>query len=321
LALATVFKNKFFGVAVWLCIIHCATAGTFSSISFVDTLPAIANLQNNQQLQIDSGNLSNHNYHPTSDSIFALRFARYQLVKAILQTDDVGLQPTKAEIKPRVVRHNQWKFFTFFFIFTLIAILRIFFNGTFSNMLRTVFNTAKTNSFIEDRTNLKPIFYLIIHIAFVFTLSLAIYSLFERFYFIAEVDDFTVFLRICLVVFLVYLIKFFVHLVMGLVFDISSTVNQYLFNVVTINSLLSIILLPILLISFYSPHSSWNVILIRSVIGIMILSIVVRYIVGIIQILRTQHFPLLYLFLYLCTFEIFPWLFIFKYIKISFLNG
>lgn len=273
------------------------------------------------QLTLDSNRRASTEYMPTSDSLFSHRFAKYQLVKKVLDSERNLLQPSKDDIKPKVVRNNQWKFFAFFFIFFLIVLLRIFFNGPFSNILRGLFNSTKASLLIEDRSNQKPLFYFLLHITFVLTLSLAIYSLFEGYNLLGGVDDYRVFLRICMVVFVVYLIKFLVHFIMGLVFDIYSTVSQYLFSVVTINSLLCLVLLPVLLIIFYTPHINWHPFLTKAVIGIMLLSISFRYFLGIFQMLRSYHFPLLYLFLYLCTFEIFPWLFIVKYIKISFLNG
>ncbi|MEI7595704.1 MAG: DUF4271 domain-containing protein [Bacteroidota bacterium] len=117
--------------------------------------------------------------------------------------------------------------------------------------------------------------------------------------------NFVVLLKICLLVASLYLLKIFIFTVFGKIFQLEKELSVYLTNIFLINEALGLTFLPILLLIIYSPFENklW---LFYIAFLIFVLFFIYRFIRGISIITSSVKFSKFYLFLYLCTLEITP---------------
>lgn len=123
------------------------------------------------------------------------------------------------------------------------------------------------------------------------------------------------FLLIVVFVICIYLAKYLVSRILFFVFDIAGLANEYVFNVSLYNNLQGILLLPVLMLLYFTTLSSSSIML-YAALPVLSLSYLIRLIristAGI-----NYRISYLYIFLYICTLEILPlvvlyWIFIHK---------
>jgi len=97
----------------------------------------------------------------------------------------------------------------------------------------------------------------------------------------------------------------------GIIFDTVESSRQYRLNIMIFNFLIGVILLPVVIISFY-----WSSTFLLTT-GIIIISLLLLYRLyrGILTGITNKSYNLFYLFLYLCTLEILPLLLLYKVIS------
>jgi len=143
------------------------------------------------------------------------------------------------------------------------------------------------------------------------TISIFVYELFIEFStipFALNIYSFTAFIFVSLLLF--RLIKSGIVIILGIVFNTKDSAHLYQLNSLLFNHIHGTILFPLIIIAFFWES---RIFVIISII-ISSLLIIYRLYRGILTGLANKNYNLFYLFLYLCTLEILPFLILFKVI-------
>ncbi len=220
--------------------------------------------------------------------------------------------PRLKAIKLRPVKSQNWKFFVLMILIFYIGIIRLVNIKRFDEVLGSTFDlTSVVKDFKEKGSN-----YLLtsisLFIAFLVSISLFLVSIIEKTKSYETDSFFKLFLWIILGFILIYVLKVFLNLMISGIFKMRGMAILTLLNAVFINNFLGIVLIFLTLIYIYGPDSN-SLVTITGISFLTILAaIIYRLIKNILMAPKVSGYPIIYLFLYLCAFEIFPWLIVFK---------
>lgn len=124
-------------------------------------------------------------------------------------------------------------------------------------------------------------------------------------------DGFGRFLIFVLIISLAYSLKLIILKIMGFIFQVDRAITSYIFSVFLVNNVLGIILIPVLICSFFMPVEYIKHIVMTGNV-LVVLAFLYRIFRGITIGLSYPGFSVYYLFLYLCSLEIAPLLFLIK---------
>lgn len=151
-------------------------------------------------------------------------------------------------------------------------------------------------------------------IIFVFSFSYFIYQVLDYYvFFNKEYLNFQTFLIISGIILTIYLLKYTVYKILGIIFNQESLHSEYIFNVFLVGRVYGIALIPIIVSIAFLPENLKSGFI---YFGIFLLSIllIIRTIRGV-QICLNVNFSILYTFLYLCILEILPILVLYRIIS------
>ncbi|MBC7382909.1 MAG: DUF4271 domain-containing protein [Bacteroidia bacterium] len=225
--------------------------------------------------------------------------------------------PRLKAIKDRPVKTQSWKFWVMMLVIFYIGIVRLVNVKRFDEVLLAAFDQHTIlRNFTEKGSN-----YLLtavaLFVAFIVSFALFTVSYLEKTKRFETDNFFMLFVYFLLALIAIYFIKVLLNLVISAIFKMKGMAILVLLNTVFINNFLGILLIFLTLIYIYVPGSK----ALATITGISFVTIIVAVIYRIIKNLsmfpRVTQYPIIYIFLYLCAFEIFPWLVVFK----LFLNG
>ena len=151
--------------------------------------------------------------------------------------------------------------------------------------------------------------------SFVLVFSLFLFQLGEVAGFIpAASSPLAIYLYICLGVVSVYLVKIAVVRILAFIFKAENEAAGYIFYILLFNQLLGIVLLPVVMgLTFIRNFDPWYLVYC----GLIIFSIffIYRILRGVLLGLSKPGISRFYLFLYLCTLEFLPVIFVIKYLS------
>ena len=248
-----------------------------------------------------------------NDSYFKANYMPYMLPKPQLQPDSETAYLYQHPVMPRDNAPKSWIFLVISAILILLLFIKFNFSKLFQNALASVVSRKAATELVQDRYSPRWLFTLFANLFFVMVLTLWAYN-----NFVTLVSPYTdaqigVFALIFIMVLSVYLVKFVVHFLAGILLQVSDAVQTYLINVSVLNLLSGIVLFLVTLFMLYSPFRG-NMLLQVSVVT-LVSFVVFRYIRALAQTLQFFRYNYLYLILYLCALEITPWFLMIKYLK------
>ena len=249
-----------------------------------------------------------------SDSFFIANYANYNLVKKQLIPDNETLYLLNNPLDVKKIYRSDWVFLIVAGILILLLFIKFNFSKLYRNAISSLYKRSATAELINDKYSPRWLFVFFTNLFFILIISLWAYRNFIRLEEPLYEEKFDVFLTILGLILLVYVVKFIVHLMAGVIFKISEAISIYIINVSITNLFCGITLLFVTLLLLYSPWhgQEW---LVNTSMGIIVFFIVLRYIRGMSQTIQYFKYSYLYLILYLCTLEIAPWFLIIKYLN------
>jgi hypothetical protein len=230
-----------------------------------------------------------------------------------IQNNEKGRDlPRLKAIQLRKTRAESWKFWTILFTLFFLALIRLINIKRFNEILLSGFDlhadyqnyTGKTSNYIWSNMGL--------FLNFIFSVALFLVHLFEVNRQIETDSFYLLFWQLSILLMFIYVAKFFINIIIGNIFKMVSTSYVALFNAMVVNNLLGVILAFLnLFFVFVSDPFTANVI---SVIILLTLlsSVIYREIKNLIMTQQKGQYQFIYIFLYLCSLEILPWLVVFK---------
>ena len=303
----------------------------FFLMSIVYQTASAINLQDSNSVQSDSSfvdsSLLRRSYNALkpfgladslrNDTILRSIFTPYHLItQSYSQRVNRRLNlPTVKEVINRPVKSDAWKFWVITLIILYISIVRIINPNNFKIFLLSVFNLKLSEKIWDEQ---RSVFNFVI--LQLFCIYLFIAALFINYF--LELKNFNPFqnylfqyVAILGVIIIVYLLKFILHGVLGVLFKMKKLGIGFVSNTVSVNNFLSLVILPFIIFIIYNEEPLWALILSRTVIAIFFISVIYRMV----RIVLLSHaffsFPRIYLFIYLCALELLPWFIIVKFIN------
>jgi len=231
-------------------------------------------------------------------------------------TDPMGqYKPSRSQIKEINNPSRTWIFVISCIIMLLIIVFRLLNKRRFSEYIFSVFNPRLNSKIIRDQgISLVSLFIQLtfIHI-FIAALTLWIFMLHFKTG-LKETDSglYTYLLIVAALIF-IYLLKYMLQFIISDMFLIDEVALFHINSVITVNTATSLMLFPVLLVYIYYPSALVKEYIILIISSLIFISIAARMVKIFFQSLESFRYPLVYLFIYICGFEVAPWLFIIKF--------
>ena len=215
---------------------------------------------------------------------------------------------------PEELHHPNSKDSLFYLIVAILfyfALIRIFFEKYFNNVLTLFFRVSLRQQQIREQVLQTPLPSLLLNILFI--ISAGLYACFLLHYsrWGAGVRFWVLYLYCMALLTAIYLVKFVVLKFIGWVFSISRATDIYIFIVFLVNKMLGIFLLPFLIVIIFSGQEGREVFITISLAMVFVLWSY-RVLASYRPIRNEIKLTPFYFLLYLCAFEIAPLLLIYK---------
>lgn len=204
---------------------------------------------------------------------------------------------------------------SFFYLLVAIlfyfALIRIFFEKYFNNLMTLFFRVSLRQQQIREQVLQTPLPSLLLNILFVVSAGFYASSLLHDSS-IGDGVNFWVLYGWCMLILaVIYLVKFMVLKFIGWVFSISRATDIYIFVVFLVNKMMGIFLLPFLILITFSGDEARGIFTTISMTMVVVLWIY-RALAAYRPVRNEIKLTPFYFFLYLCAFEIAPLLLIYK---------
>jgi hypothetical protein len=209
--------------------------------------------------------------------------------------------------------NSDWTFYVILFIVGAFTFIKVIHSKNLKQIREAFLSNTMSNQIVRDESILFQRASVFLTVIFYIVGALFLYKL-STFYEVSYPylpSGFGRFLIFVLLISLVYSLKLILLKLVGFIFQVDRAVTSYIFNVFLINNVLGIVLIPILICVFFMPPA-YITSLIHVGEALVVLAFVYRIIRGITIGLSYPNFSVYYLFLYLCSLEIAPLLFLIK---------
>ncbi|MFN4083155.1 MAG: DUF4271 domain-containing protein [Bacteroidia bacterium] len=220
--------------------------------------------------------------------------------------------PGVKEIKLRPGKIYNWKFWVLISIAVVLITIRLINLKQFDEVLSYAYRIDIYDNTIKGT---KTVSYIInISLQLIFISSLALFAIIyaEERRLISVQNGLNIFIKTLVILIIIYLVKIILVYNLSAVIKFTRFAKAVLINAFSVNNIIGIVLVPILLIYTYSSSFDIKTIAFIASIIIIISGVLYRLIKNAITILFQNQYPTIYIIIYLCAFEILPWLIIFK---------
>jgi hypothetical protein len=202
-------------------------------------------------------------------------------------------------------------FYVLLGILFYFALVRIFFEKYFNNLLTLFFRVSLRHQQIREQVLQAPLPSLLMNGLFVITGGLYSAYLLHYYRLAGTFNFWLLYLNCMLMLGAIYLIKFLVLKFCGWVFSISRATDTYIFVVFLVNKMLGLFLLPFLILISFSSGTAHEIYLTLSMTMVFVF-LAYRVLASFRPIRNEIKLTPFHFFLYLCAFEIAPLLLIYK---------
>jgi len=210
---------------------------------------------------------------------------------------------------------NDWINLTFIVIFILLVVNKLLFQKRFTLLANTFFGKEYFSVYIKDTPLAGNTFNIIFLPINLLTVGLTIFYI-SKAYFPGAFQNynFKTYLLIVISILIFKILKVVLSIIINHILDTYKTFRRFSFFKLSYRNVISIILLPFLIIHQYSILS--NSITLTLLISVFIGLTVIQYLQSSYLIISQKQQSILYLFLYLCTLEIIPFII---YVKLTYI--
>ncbi len=220
-------------------------------------------------------------------------------------------EPVQQPFQPYKPHSKDSLFYLLVGILFYFALIRIFFEKYFSNLMTLFFRASLRQQQIREQVLQAPLPSLLLNILFI--IAGGLYACFLLYYsrFTPGINFWILYLDCIAGLAVIYLGKFLILKFCGWVFNIPRASDTYIFVVFLVNKMLGIFLLPFLILITFSGSQAREIFITISVVMIFIM-LIYRVIAAYRPVRNEIKLTPFYFFLYLCAFEIAPLLLIYK---------
>jgi hypothetical protein len=252
-----------------------------------------------------------------NDSVLRSIIKPYQFVAGeyVAKTPLRRNLPTIKEIKVRKKMNAPWKFWVILFIFAYISFVRIANPNNFRVFMLSVFNLKLSGKIWEDQRSFFGFVILQLFAIYLFIAAVFINNQLEVRNISLVNDYFLQFILVFAVLAIIYLLKFALHALLGMLLKMKRLGIGFVANTISVNNFLAFVIFPLIIFTVYYHNAIWSSVLAQTVVAVFFISVLYRVIRITLLSNRFFSFPRIYLFIYLCALEIVPWFVIVKFLN------
>jgi hypothetical protein len=218
-----------------------------------------------------------------------------------------------SSIGPHVINRPQtdWILGTFIVWISIIAWVRFFYGKRFKLLLQAPFSRRSQNQLLREGDLFSERISVGVGFIYFIGMSLLIFQVYNHLFdnsLPASFTGFTFYLFILAILLAYWVVKVIMMLFLGSVFRTKPTTQEYLINIIVINAVTGIVLLPAMVLNIYLQSDK----VLFITLGIIGLFFLFRFIKGFLTGLSLTKFSYIFLFVYLCTLEIVPLILVVK---------
>lgn len=205
---------------------------------------------------------------------------------------------------------SDWVTLIFMTVLILMAVIQFNFPERFSKLFSLVYSEKYYTDYIKTRPLIFNRFHIIFFFIIIFNISLAFYFVLNAFSPERFQPEFYLFFQIVLMTLGYFILRYFVGVLLGNVFELEDGQNYFTFLKMSNLALISIFIFPLLVLTNYSVGVFHKFLITFGIIASLALTLF-RYFV-LIKNEKLNFNNLFYLFLYLCALELSPFIVIYK---------
>jgi hypothetical protein len=214
---------------------------------------------------------------------------------------------------PRIIHRQQtdWILGTLIVWVCVIAWVRFFYGKRFKLLLQAPFSRRSQNQLLREGDLFSERISVAVGFIYFIGMSLLIFQVYNHLFddsLPARFTGFTFYLFILAILLAYWFVKVIMMLLLSSVFRTRPTTQEYLINIIVINAITGIVLLPAMVLNIYL-QSDRVLFITLGIIGLLFLF---RFIKGFLTGLSLTKFSYIFLFVYLCTLEIVPLILVVK---------
>ena len=214
-------------------------------------------------------------------------------------------------LQPRLIENKDWATFLFLLALILVILAKSSYENRFNDFIKLFFSD-KYIKIYKDSSHLLSFFNVFLFIVNIISLSFFIQLVFDHFGY-GDKHDWILFIRIFTLLMVFVLSKFLIEKIMATTFGIEELIENFNLQKVSWRTFIGLLLLPITVVLYYANYATNS--LFFSLIAILLVVNCVTYIISLRIYQNLLIANIFYFILYLCTFEIAPYYFIYYLIK------
>jgi len=205
---------------------------------------------------------------------------------------------------------QDWITIIFMVVLVLITLAKYLYNDRFNKLFTLYYSDKYYTDFSISKPLIFNFFHGLLLLVFIFNISLLIFYLLRSYHLMDTDYDFLFYLKVLFVSVVFVFLRYIIGVFLGVIFEKNEEQNYLTFLKINNLGLLSLYLFPLLLIINYAPYSKQRF-LATFVVFVLLVFASVRS-VNILKNDRLNFNTFFYLFLYLCTLEITPFIVSYK---------
>ncbi len=234
---------------------------------------------------------------------------------------DVDHRPLKrtehsGNLTPSNPKNNGFSGFILWILILVSGLLAIILNTHtkyLSMASKGVFNENILKRLNRDDQSKHIGYHIILYSIYILGITTFFYLILDKIY---ALNGLQLYLIILAGVIAVYTIRHLLLSALGQIFSISKNTSFYSFLIMLFNQIIGIVLLPINILLAFGPIEVFKIVMIVGVV-ILLVFYILRSVRGLLSISEFYNERIFQIFIYLCAFEIAPFLILFKYLDNS----
>ncbi len=214
-------------------------------------------------------------------------------------------------VEQRVIQSKDWLFYTVTALLLFLALLRIAFLKYFNDMFRIFWHTSFRQKQIRDQLQQAALPSLLFNLFFGLSFSMFVVLVIHEIRKDIQINHWILLGFGFIIIMVIYLAKFFILKLAGWMFGQEEAAETYVFIVFLVNKIMSILILPLIIILAFGGPDLKSIALALSIL-LLIFFLGYRFIRSYTTIRNELKISQLHFLLYICGFEIFPVLLIYK---------
>jgi len=233
----------------------------------------------------------------------------------ISEIEKMRVVPGQKQVKVIIRKNTIWKFWLILGLCFFVASVRLINRRIIEHLFSGIIDLSSNfDGMIKSNTSF---IYSIIQSTLIFLLSLSsaavLYN--DSHKLIETKGHYETFTFVFLGLITIYLVKFIINMMYGSITGMANLARVHIFTTITLNNLTGFIIFPLIIFYAFIDNSRWEqiteVLIIIVLLGNLIYRLFKMAIIGLSQ----SRYSFIYIIIYLCALEIFPWLVLFKFIN------